>query len=177
MLNKTDEQLMLLIQNEDERAFGILVKRYLPKALSYAQRLIGTDPEDLVQETFVKAWKNAYKFNSEKALFTTWFFTILKNECYSYLKKHKNIRLDNIDDVPDLQSDTKSAIDNIIDLENNKELNDTINNLNQREKEVILLRYFKELSNKETAKIMNSSIKAIETLLNRAKKKLKRELT
>lgn len=165
---------MLLIKDGNQRAFGILVNRYLSKVLSYADNIVGPACDDIIQETFTSIWQNAYKFNQEKATFKTWLYTILNNNCYNYLKKSKLLKLNNIEDFEDsIASPEKNTEEILITRQANEELKEHINNLNKREQQAISLRYFEELSTKETAKIMNSSIKAVETLLNRSRKKLK----
>jgi RNA polymerase sigma-70 factor (ECF subfamily) len=178
MLNKTDEQLMLLIQNEDTRAFGILVKRYLSKVLAYADNMVGSASDDIVQETFESIWKSAHTFNPQKAKFSTWLYTILNNKCYNYVKKEYSIQREDFDNIADtLISEHKSAEESLIDKQHSDNINNLIKDLNPREQQAIILRYFEEKSNQETATIMNTSIKAIETLLNRARKKLKIQLS
>lgn len=179
MYNKTDEQLMLLVKQENKQAFGTLVKRYLPKALSYAENLVKDSAEDLVQETFVKVWQKAHLFNEQKAKFSTWFYTILNNNCYSYLKKHCNLQQADFESIIETLADCNSKNADIIIQEKQKanELFLNIKKLNLREQQAIKLRYFKELTNKQTAQEMNSSVKAIETLLIRAKRKLKQHIT
>lgn len=177
MLNKTDEQLMLLITQGNKQAFGILTKRYLSQSVFYCDNLVGNSADDIVQESFITVWQKAYSFKPEKAIFKTWFYTILKNNCYNYLKKYNKLNHKDINELHDFLTDGKhSAETSLILKENNQELQQTINKLNQREQQVIKLRYFEELSNKQTAQIMNSSVKAIETLLNRAKNKLRKTL-
>ena len=63
---KMDEGLMLLVAKGDEKAFGVIVKRYLPKALSYAGKFMELDPDEITQETFVRMWKYAPLWNSSK---------------------------------------------------------------------------------------------------------------
>lgn len=174
MHNKTDEQLMLLIQTGNKYAYSILVKRYLPKALSFADKIAREGSEDIVQESLVKVWQKACSFNAEKAVFSTWFFTILKNTSYNYIKKYNYNVHCNIDDFTDsIISQTKPADSKLLEQERNNNLELSLKKLNQREQQVIKLRYFKEHSTKETALIMNSSIKAVETLASRAKQKLR----
>lgn len=174
MLNKTDEHLMSFVKNGDKRAFGILTNRYLSKALSYTKKLVGNMSEDITQETFFKVWEYAYKFNEDKAKFSTWFYTILNNNCYSLLKKEKSKR----ENTFQLDEQTLGGNFNVEEILFEKQqktaLIKVIKKLNKREQQAIVLRYYEDLSNQNTAEIMDCSVKAIETLLDRAKKKLKK---
>jgi RNA polymerase sigma-70 factor (ECF subfamily) len=177
MLTKTDEQLMLLIQNGNQQAFGILVKRYLPKAVAYCDNIVKSAADDIVQDSFLKAWEYSNSFNANKASFKTWFYTILNNNCYNYIKKHnKHIYEDYEEHKETIESNDISVEQKLINKENDHKLKKSLKHLNKREQEAITYRYINGLSNKQTALKMNSTIKAIETLLNRAKTKLKKHI-
>jgi RNA polymerase sigma-70 factor, ECF subfamily len=172
--NKNDEELMELVKDEDERAFGVLVKRYLPKALSFADKYIRDLSDDMVQEAFIKVWRSAKSFNSEKGKFKTWFYTIITNTCYRILKKQniKNNMIFDVSEIKDIPSDFKPEKD-FSEKKNYSKLQDTFKFLKKREKQVIISRYFNDYTNKETAQIMGTTVKAIETLLVRVRKKIK----
>ena len=168
-----DKNLMKDIAKGDKKAFGILVKKHMPWATSYARKIVGNEASDSVQEAFVKVWINAIKWNPKKASFNTWFYTILSNTCYNFLKKQKgraisidNQFLNNLTDNEDL----------ITSRQTSKALNQVIIKLPKYQKDVIFLTYFDGFSNKEVAKIINKSLKAVEMLLVKARKKIKKQL-
>jgi len=72
----------------DAEAFGVIVSRYMPKALAYARQLTGNseDAQDLVQDAFIKAYKGLGSFKGESR-FNTWFFRVLSNVCLDHLRK------------------------------------------------------------------------------------------
>ena len=74
----------------DEQAFSVLVKKYLDNLYNFVMIFMGERmaAEDVVQETFVKAWKNMKSFDKSKN-FKTWLFTIGKNTAMDFLKKKK----------------------------------------------------------------------------------------
>lgn len=76
----SDEDLMLLVQEGDNRAYDILVGRYKNRLYSYLFRLLGDDveAEEFAQETFVKAYIHAEKYRTV-ARFSTWLYTIATN--------------------------------------------------------------------------------------------------
>ena len=76
----SDEDLMLLVQEGDNRAYDILVGRYKNRLYSYLLRLLGDDveAEEFAQETFVKAYIHAEKYRTV-ARFSTWLYTIATN--------------------------------------------------------------------------------------------------
>jgi RNA polymerase sigma-70 factor (ECF subfamily) len=169
-----DEQLMKNIAKGDRKAFSVLVKKHLSNALFHARRILSYEGDDAVQEAFLKVWRNAKLWDEDKGAFTTWFYRILNNVCYTFLKKKKKYEILSL--IKDFQND--EIIENFA-LENKgtiESLNVAMLKLPKRQREVILLTYYKEYSNKETSEIMSKSVKAIEVLLVRARKKLRNEM-
>lgn len=169
-----DEQLMQDIANGNKEAFGMLVKKHLNHALFHARKMLSYDGDDAVQEAFLRVWRNAKLWDENKGAFTTWFYKILNNVCYTFLKRKKKY------EILSLINDFYSAapVENFA-LENRKSinnLNNAILKLPKRQREVILLTYYKEYSNKETSEIIGKSVKAVEVLLVRARKKLRNEM-
>jgi RNA polymerase sigma-70 factor (ECF subfamily) len=89
MLNN-DEKLVSQYLAGDKKSLEILIKKYLQSIYNFTFRFTGNpfDTEDIVQEIFVKAWKNIKKFDSKKS-FKTWLFTIAKNTSIDFLRKKK----------------------------------------------------------------------------------------
>ncbi len=88
----SDKQLIERYFKEDEAAFEVLVKRYLPLVYGFSRRFTG-DPEkaaDIAQETFVKAWRSLKKFDTAKS-FKTWLFAIAKNTALDWLRRRTDI--------------------------------------------------------------------------------------
>jgi RNA polymerase sigma-70 factor (ECF subfamily) len=76
----TDEQLIARFQQGDVQAFDILVRRYKDQLLNFVFRFVGnrSDAEDIVQETFLRVYKNKHYYK-EIAKFSTWVYTIAGN--------------------------------------------------------------------------------------------------
>ena len=90
--DQTDEEIIKLYKNGEEWAFRLLIDRYTSPLYNFIARFIGQDnTPDLVQETFIKAWKNLNRFKIEKASFKTWLFTIAKNTALDFLRKKKSL--------------------------------------------------------------------------------------
>jgi len=73
----TDEELIARFQQGDQQAFDILVHRYKDQLLNFVYRFVGNrnDAEDIVQETFLRVYKNKHYYK-EIAKFSTWIYTI-----------------------------------------------------------------------------------------------------
>ncbi|MEI6553527.1 MAG: sigma-70 family RNA polymerase sigma factor, partial [bacterium] len=97
-MKKTDLQLIeesLSSANylsEGRTSFNILVERYAPSVYLFIFKLVGNkeDSEDIVQETFIKAWQKLAKFDTDLS-FKTWLFSIAKNSAVDKLRKKKSI--------------------------------------------------------------------------------------
>jgi len=86
--NETDEEVIVLYKNGDEEAFKVLIARYTTPLYNFTARLTNkNDASDLVQEIFIKAWKNIRRFNPLQASFKTWIFTIARNTITDFFRK------------------------------------------------------------------------------------------
>lgn len=85
----TDQQLISqYLKNKDNAALENLIKRYLPLIFGFVKRYTGNadNTSDIMQEVFVKVWKNLKNFDQSKS-FKTWIFTIAKRTSIDWLKK------------------------------------------------------------------------------------------
>lgn len=150
-------------------------------ALHYCQNR--EDAEEIAQEVFLKVYQKKDSFNGESSI-KTWIYRITINQSLDFLKAQKRkkrnffvnaIHYDNPDmnlpishfDHPGVQLENKEAIQSIFNA---------INQLPNKQKTVIILLKIENRSQKEVAKIMDSTEKAIESLYQRAKKNLKLSL-
>jgi RNA polymerase sigma-70 factor, ECF subfamily len=90
MQNNIDENLVVLFLAGDESAIQILVRKHTTGIYNFVSQFVGygRDAEDVVQETFIKAWKNLKKFNPAKK-FKPWLFRIARNSAIDFLRQHK----------------------------------------------------------------------------------------
>jgi len=91
MKTYTDEQLVTNYLKGDEESLGILIKRYLKPIYSFVYRYVGDEQEaeDIVQDVFLKVWRNLKKFDQKKK-FKTWIFSIAKNASVDFLRKSRS---------------------------------------------------------------------------------------
>ncbi|MGZ3823051.1 MAG: RNA polymerase sigma factor, partial [Mucilaginibacter sp.] len=97
-----DAEILSKFQDEKTRneAFNLLLKKYQQKLYWHIRRMVvdHDDADDLIQDTFVKVWKNLPGFRSDAQLYT-WMYRIATNECITFLNKKKqknNIPLDDV---------------------------------------------------------------------------------
>ena len=171
----TDEQMMISIQNGNHLVFKLLVEKYLDQAVRVAVRFLNNKSiaEDVVQETFLKVWKKANLWNEKKAKFKIWFYRILKNSCIDILRKKREIFCEIENTIID---ESQYSDSNLIEKERAKIIQQEISSLKNSYKVVLLLFYYEGFKVKEIAKILKKNQKATESLLLRAKQKLKQSL-
>ena len=172
---QTDEQLALLTQKGNVEAFGFLVKRYQDKIQRYVKRIIQGQEEysDISQNVFLKAFENIKGFDV-KQKFSPWVYRIAHNETVNYLKKKKPLPLFDFDVFLPHYNIGKEDIEN----EAEKKLfppkiEEFLNELNFKQKEVILLYYFQELSYQEIAEVLKIPIATVGVRIKRAKEAIR----
>jgi RNA polymerase sigma-70 factor (ECF subfamily) len=172
----TDPQLLHLIQDGDKSAFTDLVNRHANRFYRIAFRFLNNrdNSEDVVQDAFLKLWENTGTWKPDfDAKFTTWFSRIVINLCLDLKKKNKNsFELDDMvlaggEELPD---------ETVIKRQNTEILNKYLEELPDRQQIAINLCFYEGFSNREAAEIMEINIKALESLLVRAKSSLRNKL-
>lgn len=172
--NSTDEELAS-IALEDDLAFAEIVKRYQGKLINYIKRISNVsneEAEDLLQDSFLKAYKNLNDFDTSLKL-SSWLYRITHNQVISeYRKKsvraHGNsVELDEIL-IEKLASDFDTSKE--VDISLLKiNIDKILETMDDKYKEVIVLRFFEEQSYQEMSDILRKPLGTIATLVNRAK--------
>ena len=172
----TDAQLLHLIQDGDKSAFTELVNRHANRFYRIAYRFLNNrdSSEDIVQDAFLKLWNNTGLWKSDfDTKFTTWFSRIVINLCLDLKKKNKSsIELDGME----LAGDSDTPDEAVIKRQNNELLNSCLDELPERQQTAINLCFYEGFSNKEASEIMEVNVKALESLLMRAKSNLREKL-
>jgi len=90
----TDEELIHRFQHDDLAAYDIIILRYKDQLLNFAYRFLGNieESEDIVQETFLRLWRNRHAYR-QIAKFSTWIYTIAGNLAKTELRKRKRRRI------------------------------------------------------------------------------------
>lgn len=133
------------------------------------------DADDLVQETFIKVWKNLDKFQGEAQLFT-WIYRIATNECLRFLKKKRRRFLVPISDVTQeltQKIDTSPWIDGD---EVQKKLQKALLTLPDKQRLVFNLKYFEEMKYETMAEVTGTSVGALKASYHLAVKKIEAHL-
>lgn len=178
LIDESDESLMRLIKGGSHQAFSTLVRRHTQRFFSAAYSLCGnaTQAEDMVQEAFLKIWQKPDVWKEDRgAKFTTWFYRILVNMNIDAARKNKrnagDAALEYIKD-PSASPENETAMN-----EEQAQLEAAIASLPERQATALNLCFYEGLSNAQAADVMGVKVKALESLLMRAKAGLKEYMT
>jgi len=179
-IDKSDEELVDLTL-ENSANFIFLMNRYEEKLLRYIRRISNSsleDAEDVLQESFLKIYQSLHGFDS-KLKFSSWAYRVVHNQVISEFRKKKARPLfyfaEIVDEMLTGIVEENSVTKNIDSrLEKDKVLK-IINSLDKKYREVMCLKYIEEKSYDEISDILQKPMGTIGTLVNRAKKKFKKE--
>jgi RNA polymerase sigma factor (sigma-70 family) len=181
----SDEELVEKVQQGYQAAFNELVERYTAKVYSQARAMTrsGQEAEDIVQETFLKAFKHIDKFSVSKAKFRTWLFTIARNQSINVLSSlkrkatsffgeaHNRAEHDYADPVAGL-SGGSDAEQLLSEKQQFARVTQAIEKLPERQRTALLLKAQENMSYEEIAQVIQTSASAVESLMFRARKTL-----
>jgi len=160
----------------DPAAMRALTQRCLPRVMGVAVRLLNNreDAEDVAQETFLKVWRNIARFDPERARLETWVCKIAMNASYDRLRKKREILLG--EDMPEPVDGTPSAEAQLTAADAAGRVRQAIQALPERQRLALELCHFQDRTNIEAASMMDVSVEAMESLLARARRTLKKTL-
>lgn len=172
-----EEEIIDQIKNGNKSLYGLLIQKYNQRLYRIARAIVGKDAdlEDIMQETYIKAYQNLAQFRKESQ-FSTWLIRILINNANATLSMKRQ-------DLSSIPLDTEDIIDHhkSPDLTlTNKELKiileKAIDHLPENLRSVFVMREIEQLSVHETALNLGISEENVKTRLHRAKSSLKEEL-
>ena len=163
---------MLKAPSSRSRAFSIIVEQHSEKIYWHIRNMILSheDTNDLVQETFIKAWNNIDTFRGESQI-ATWLYRIAVNEVLSFLrKKHiETVSLDNeIHDIADsIESDVYFSGNRADAL-----FREAVSRLPEKQRLVFNMKYFEDMKYEEMSEILDTSVGALKASYHIAVKKI-----
>lgn len=169
----TDEEIAGLVQSGKVEDFGILIKRYEDKIGRYARKFISDteDINDVLQDVFIKTYVNIRSFDKNRK-FSSWLYRIAHNEFINALRKKNKKTLPLFDfDVffPHHNNNNKDISEEIDKRYIQRILEKSLDKLELKYKEPIVLYYLEQLSYKEIADIMRIPVSTVGIRIKRAK--------
>lgn len=165
-----DDALMVCVAQDDQEAFRLLVERWERPVYAFLERMMGSREEalDLSQETFLRIYTQARRYRPQ-GQFRSWLFRIAGNLARSGLRRKRIVRWVRFD-AP-LHDRPMHAVTPETDLaraEARADVRRALQALPERQREAVLLRHYAELSHREIAQSMGTTVPAVESLLQRA---------
>ena len=170
----SDEKLILRFQEGDINAYNELVKRYKDRLLNFVFRYFNNreQAEDVVQDTLIKLYTHA-SYYKNIAKFSTWIFTIAKNNALTELRKNKRKQTDSLwtdeGKVIDINSNDQTLDRRVQNEIAVAQLNKFLDEIPENFRMAVVLRDFQELSYDEISKILEIPIGTIKSRINRGR--------
>lgn len=170
---EVDTSVVQQIIAGDTEKYAEIINRYEAKLTRYVVYLIhnSTIAQDVVQETFIKAYQNLRGFNP-KYKFSSWIYRIAHNEAMNAVKKNRRLIDKALDDLPEISYNPD--FEQIVDTSLLKgRIQECLSELEPKYREVIQLIFFENMKYDEVSDILHIPTSTVGVWLLRAKKKLK----
>ena len=175
-MNKYDDNQIkeLLMKLETQRkGFEMLVRQYSEQLYWQVRRIVLTheDSNDVLQNTFIKAWNGLSSFHGDSKVLT-WLSRIAINESLDFVRKQKNIAVVSADDSESSVANTLMADEYFDGDETEAQLQEAIASLPEVQRTVFTLRYYDEMKYSEMSKLLNTSEGSLKASYHIAVKKI-----
>jgi RNA polymerase sigma-70 factor (ECF subfamily) len=160
----------------DREIFETLYQAYLPKVYNYVCYRVGDEKaaEDLTAEIFERALKNLHRYRSDRGAFSTWLFKITRNLISNHIRsRRRHPEMVSLEAIPSLAGTSLTPEQATIEAENMHKLHLTLQQLPEREQEILALKFGSQLSNQEIAQVMQLNANHIGVVLHRAVRSLR----
>ena len=184
---KTETFSLEALRGGDKAEFARMVETYSGTIYRLALKMLNNsqDAEDILQETFIKAFRSLKGFDGRSSL-STWLYRIATNEALMHLRKKRPdmISIDQPVETDEGEQEPRQIVDwccipedELMTAESRAYLDKAIDSLPETLKVVFLLRDIEELSTQEVSEVLGLSETAIKTRLSRARMRLREELS
>jgi len=179
--NKDKILITLILKNGDSKAYTQLLNKYKNSLMYTVLKMVNNrdDAEDIAMQAFTKAFRNLSSYNDQYA-FSTWLFKIASNTAIDFLRK-KRLKTTSLDrKMNEHEESSTSFSQNILDPEldpeeklvlrqRNELMQEVVQSMNPKYRELIELRFFQELKYDEIAKKLDIPIGTVKVRISRAK--------
>lgn len=165
--NKSDEEIVGHVQSKDQELYFVIVERYQAKLMRYVKSILKNEvkAQDVVQETFIKAFINLRSFNVKKN-FSSWIYRIAHNEALNVIKKNSK-------ETPLLEDFDIESGENLTDNFEKREVvlqvGKCLNQMPILYSEPLVLYFIEDKSYEEISDILRIPMGTVATRINRAK--------
>jgi RNA polymerase sigma factor (sigma-70 family) len=161
------------VEKTRNEAFNLLLNKYQQKIYWHIRRIVidHDDTDDLVQETFVKVWKNLANFRSDSQLYT-WLYRIATNESITFLNKKKLKNNISLDDVGSELAETLASSSYFDGDKIQRKLQEAILTLPEKQRLIFNMKYFDDMKYDEISEVLGTSVGALKASFHIAVKKI-----
>ncbi|MCK5863210.1 MAG: sigma-70 family RNA polymerase sigma factor [Candidatus Hydrogenedentes bacterium] len=173
----TDEQLMISLREGDDSALEHLVKRYQNDVFRFCLHYVRNleTARELSQEVFLRVYTARDRFDP-KRIFRSWMLCIARNMCLNVIKHNKIVRMESLEGLelasnaasPDWYPVTAHPLEGVMADERRRTLLHIVNDLPEDARELVMMRYFEEMSAREIAEVVEITEGAVRTRTHRA---------
>lgn len=176
-MNPTDEELQMLLNQPLRRdsAFSVLVRMYQERLYWHIRKmvLVHDDTNDILQNTFLKAWKGMDGFRGDSKL-STWLYRIATNEALTFLTNKRLNNISSMDDVEDVMLQNLRADSYFNGTEIQLRLQEAILSLPEKQRLVFNMKYFDDITYEQIEAILGTSVGALKASYHHAVKKIEK---
>jgi RNA polymerase sigma factor (sigma-70 family) len=170
-----DSELLTLFKSPEtkEKAFTQIMKKYQEKIYWHIRRMVidHDDADDVVQNTFVKAWKGLENFREDAQLYT-WLYRIATNESLTFIEQKKKKSAISLNDIEQGLSNQVRASEDFDGQKAEWKLQLAIQQLPEKQRAVFNLRYYDEMPYEEMSQVLETSVGALKASYHHASKKI-----
>jgi len=169
---ENDDDLVDRIAARDHAAMRLAADRHAALVWRIAYRMLGdaTEAEDIAQESLLKLWNHADRWQEGGGGIAPWLKKVTVNQCLDRLRRK---RFASDQEVPEREDDSPLADRQIEAVETGQAVKDCIESLPDRQRAAVILTYYEEQPNQGAAESLEMQLKAFESLLFRARASLK----
>ena len=183
---REDIELMQALQAGDERAFNQLSHKYAPRLINFIYRFTGNqaDAEDIAQEVFLKVYRSREAYRPVAA-FSSWIYAIATHACLDYKKFARKdiihhsrpigtVGEESEEHQADIADTHEKAVEAIVERQGaDRVVQQTLIALPENQRIALILKEYEDRSYADIAEVLDCSVSSVESLIFRARQKLK----
>lgn len=172
-MTRSDSELYESVRSGDRDALRTLYKKYEKLLYTYAFKMTSNPElsEEVIQDVFVKIWKNKGAYDTEKGKLSTWLITITRHSAIDILRKQKpqSFEYDERDDINESSDLFHSSVEKAAEAHQDQEvIQKAIHALNDEQREIVFLFYFKACSHSKIADMMELPLGTVKSRIRLA---------
>jgi RNA polymerase sigma-70 factor (ECF subfamily) len=170
-VTNTEADCLELALQGNQDAYTQIVETYQNPVYNLCYRMLGNPQaaEDAAQETFWRAYSNLQRYDSQRS-FVTWLLSIAAHYCIDQQRRKRLMTVD-LDEIIEFSAEDPAPNPerSLLDTEFSEEIQRQLNDLNENDRAVLVLRYFYELSEEEICQTLQITKSAVKSRLHRAR--------